>query len=103
MLWENMDDFGLKHVGKERAEHSLEALQKSWKVSTNWEGKSHCGMTLEWDHNQWAMELSMLGRVKAALHEFQHTRLTKPQHAPHQSNYLKRLTPQVTISKKSSN
>jgi hypothetical protein len=33
-----VDDFGVKYVGKEHAEHLLKVLQEHYKVTTDWKG-----------------------------------------------------------------
>jgi hypothetical protein len=60
-----VDDFGVKYVGREHAEHCL---------------------TLEWDYQKRTVDLSMPGYIKAALHKYQHTAPTHPEHAPHTWN-----------------
>ena len=35
-----VDDFGIKFVGKEHADHLLKSLLQWYKVTTDWEGKS---------------------------------------------------------------
>jgi hypothetical protein len=79
-----VDDFGIKYVGREHADHLLQCLSKHYKVSTDWEGKRYCGITLDWNYPHEWVELSMPGYVKEALHCFQHptpaTRTDAPSH-----------------------
>ena len=43
-----VDDFSVKHVGKQHVEHLVHCLKKNYaKVSEDWEGKLYCGITLE--------------------------------------------------------
>jgi hypothetical protein len=44
-----VDDFGVKYVGKQHADHLMNALQENYEVSEDWEGKLYCGITLNWD------------------------------------------------------
>ena len=44
-----IDDFGVKYVGIEHANHLISLLQESFKISTNWEGKRYLGLDLNWD------------------------------------------------------
>ncbi len=47
MLWVN--NFGLKHVGREHAEHLLQVLNMHYKCSQDWDGKKYLGMDIDWD------------------------------------------------------
>ena len=47
-----VDDFGIKFVGKQHADHLLSALKIHYKdVSVNWDGDLYCGITLKWNYN----------------------------------------------------
>lgn len=46
-----VDDFGIKYVGKEHAEHLLSVLLQHYlAVSTDWKGELYCGITLKWNY-----------------------------------------------------
>ena len=86
-----VDDFGVKYVGKEHAEHLAETLQKAgYKITMDWEGKQFCGITLDWDYENGTVDLSMPGYVEKALQRFEHPIPAKPEDSPHawiQPNY----------------
>ena len=43
-----VDDFGVKYVGREHAEHLLKSLRKCYsKVKVDWSGTLYCGLTLK--------------------------------------------------------
>ena len=43
-----VDDFGVKYVGKENAEHLIKAIKKAgYEVAVDWEGSLYCRITLE--------------------------------------------------------
>jgi hypothetical protein len=44
-----VDDFGVKYVGREHAEHLMECIKKNYNISSDWKGSAYCGLTLEWD------------------------------------------------------
>jgi hypothetical protein len=44
-----VDDCGIKYVGKENADHLLNALKENYEVTEDWVGKSYCGISLRWD------------------------------------------------------
>ena len=54
-----VDDFGVKYVGKEHAEHLMEALKEHYEVSEDWTGSKYCGLTLKWDYKHRKVHLSM--------------------------------------------
>ena len=78
-----VDDFGVKYVGKEHADHLMAALEESYEVSKDWEGTLYCGVTLKWDYDKRILDTSMPGYIAAALHKFQHPMPTRPQDSPH--------------------
>ena len=40
------DDFGVKYVGRENAEHLAAALKKHCPISEDWDGRLYCGIQL---------------------------------------------------------
>ena len=78
-----VDDFGVKYVGEEHAQHLLETIRKYYKCLADWEGERYCGLTLKWDYTGRKVHLSMPGYVAKALARFQHPPPTKPQHQPY--------------------
>jgi hypothetical protein len=77
-----VDDFGVKCVGSEHAEHLMACIKKNYNISSDWNGRAYCGLTLEWDYKN-TVDLSMPGYIKAALHKYQHATPARPEHAPH--------------------
>jgi hypothetical protein len=78
-----VDDFGVKYIGKEHAEHLAKTLEKLYTITTDWKGELYCGLTLKWDYVNRTVDVSMPGYVSRALTRFSHPEPTKPQHAPH--------------------
>jgi hypothetical protein len=76
-----VDDFGVKYVGKEHAQHLKKTLEENYTVTTEWDGTRYIGITLDWDYKRRQVHLSMPNYVKKALKQFQHT-LKKKQHQP---------------------
>jgi hypothetical protein len=81
-----VDDFGVKFVGREHAEHLMECIKKNYNISSDWKGSAYCGLPLEWDYKNRKVDLSMPGYINAALHKYQHAAPTRPEHAPHTWN-----------------
>ena len=77
-----VDDFGVKFVGIEHANHLVKTLKKWYEVTEDWSGSKYVGVTLDWDYNKRTLETSVPGYVKSALKSLQHPAPAKPQHAP---------------------
>ncbi len=67
-----VDDFGVKYVGKQHADHLYNALEENYEAACDWDGKLYCGVTLDWNYQKRTVDLSMPGYVAAALHKYQH-------------------------------
>jgi hypothetical protein len=42
-----VDDFGVQFVGKENAQHLIDALEMEYTVSKDWTGGFYCGINYE--------------------------------------------------------
>lgn len=78
-----VDDFGIKYVGKENADHLFHALRELYTITVDWTGTKYCGLTLAWDYDTRTCDVSMPGYIAKALLRFQHVAPTRPQHSPH--------------------
>jgi hypothetical protein len=81
-----VDDFGIKHVGQEHAEHLKASIEKHYQISFDWTGSAYCGLKLDWDYKNKFVGLSMPGYINSALHKFQQPTPTSPENAPHTRN-----------------
>jgi endonuclease I len=77
-----VDDFRVKYVGREHAEHLMACIKKNYNIFSDWKGSAYCGLTLDWDYKNRTVDLSMPGYIKAALHKYQHAAPARPEHAP---------------------
>ena len=77
-----VDDFGVKYVGREHAEHLLAAIKEEYECTADWNGNRYIGLTLDWDYRNQEVHLSMPGYIEEALIEFDHPRPKKKQDAP---------------------
>ena len=68
-----VEDFGIKYVGKEHAEHLLNALRIRYTVTTDWTGTISLEIKLKWTYKAGSVDLSMSGYIKDALKKFKHT------------------------------
>ena len=79
-----VDDFGVKYIGKEHADHLIQCLRNHYKeIEIDWTSKRFCGIQLNWDYTTCTCDLSMPGYVQQALHKFQHPPPSKPQDSPY--------------------
>jgi hypothetical protein len=77
-----MDDFAVKYVGKQHAEHLRNALLRTSELTTDWTATVYSGMTLKWDYKNRTYDISMPGYVSNVLSKFQHDAPKHPQHTP---------------------
>ena len=78
-----VDDFAVKYVGKEHAQHLLDTLKKDYECKEDWKGKRFAGLTLDWDYEKREVHITMPGYVHEALQRFNHTMPKRDQHQPH--------------------
>ena len=77
-----VDDFGVKYVGEEHANHLISVLSEFYTVAVDWKGEKYSGITLDWDYDKRQVHMSMPGYCKDALVRFGH-KLRKPNDQPH--------------------
>jgi hypothetical protein len=84
-----VDYFGIQYVGRENAQHLIDALEQDYTVSKYWTGGLYCGITLKWDYENRHIDLSVPVYIKDVLHNYQHPIPRLPRYAPH--NWTSRL------------
>jgi hypothetical protein len=77
-----VDDFAVKYVGKQHAEHLWNTLLRTYELTTDWTATVYSGMTLKWDYDKRTCDISMPGYVSNVLSKFQHDSPKHPQHTP---------------------
>jgi hypothetical protein len=77
-----MDDFSVKYVGKQHADHLREVLLKTYELITYWAATVYSGMTLKWDYKNRTCDIYIPGYVSNVLSKFQHDAHKHPQHTP---------------------
>eukprot|EP00804_Cyclotella_cryptica_P014738 CCRYP_021242-RA/>CCRYP_021242-RA protein AED:0.23 eAED:0.23 QI:0/0/0/1/1/1/2/0/599 len=78
-----VDDFGVKYVGREHAEHLIQVLRENYTMSIDWDGALYCGIHLDWDYNNRTLDISMPRYINKVLQQFQHPIPSPPQHGPY--------------------
>ena len=62
-----VDDFGIKFIGDEHANHLKRLLQQYYNITVDWEGSKCVGISLKWDCEVRTLETSVPGFVKKTL------------------------------------
>jgi hypothetical protein len=78
-----IDDFGVKYVGKEHAEHLRDVIASKYKMTTDWSGELYLDIQLKWDYDNSTVDLSMPTYISKCLQRFDHLTPKFPQHSPH--------------------
>jgi hypothetical protein len=78
-----VDDFGVKFVNKDDADHLIASIETTYKLTTDWTGNLYCGITLEWDYVSRTVDISMPGYIKKKLQEYDHILPKKLQTCPY--------------------
>jgi len=68
-----VDDFGIKYVRKEHADHLIKTLEAKYTILQDWMGSMYLGLMLEWDYTNGTVDISMPGYIENALQQFQHS------------------------------
>jgi hypothetical protein len=77
-----VDNFAVKYVGKQHADHLRNALLRTYEITTDWTATVYSGMTLKWDYKNRTCKISMPRYVSNVLSKFQHDAPKHPQHTP---------------------
>jgi hypothetical protein len=77
-----VDDFGMKYVGKEHADHLIKCLKEKYKLTEDWTGNLYCGITLDWNYAERTLDISMSGYIKKQLVKYKHI-MRWIQHCPY--------------------
>ena len=68
-----VDDFGVKYVGKEHAQHLIDCLKScKYTLTEDWTGSLYCGIALDWNYLNGYVDISMPGYIKKKLQEYEH-------------------------------
>eukprot|EP00970_Alexandrium_tamarense_P017799 scaffold11398_cov137-Alexandrium_tamarense.AAC.1 len=78
-----VDDFGVKYVGKEHADHLVSVLKRYYTLSEDWTGSLYCGVSLKWNYKERWVDINMPGYIKNALQRYNHEPPDKQQHCPY--------------------
>ncbi|KAL7542750.1 hypothetical protein ACHAWF_007246 [Thalassiosira exigua] len=77
-----VDNFDVKYVGKEHADHLVAAVKKFYSLTGDREGKLHCGIKLNWNYDQRWVDFGMPGYVKKGLQKYAQSLPQQLQYSP---------------------
>jgi hypothetical protein len=84
-----VDDLGVKYVGREHAEHLMNAIEENYTVTKDWAGSLYCGISLKWNYAARHVDISMLKYVAKQLLKFEHDSSHPKQDSPHRAPEIK--------------
>ena len=81
-----VDDFGIKYVGKEHADHLVDSIEAHYGLEKDWDRALYCGITLTWDYINRTVDLSMSGYAIPSYTSFSTRHLNAP-NMPHTNGW----------------
>ena len=78
-----VDDFAIKYTKKEDAQHLIDAQEKDYTISTDWDVMKYIGLTIDWDYVKRKVYIHMPGYLSKAMQRAKHPTPTKQQNSPH--------------------
>ena len=78
-----VDNFGVKYVGKEHADHLINCLKtETYTPTEDWAGDLYCGILLRWNYEKRWLDISMPGYIKKQVLKYEHI-MRRIQHCPY--------------------
>jgi len=80
-----VDDFAVKYINNDDAQHLINAITKNYVCAVDWSAERYCGINFKWDYdsNERKVHCEMPDAVQKALLRFKHIAPSKPQHQPY--------------------
>ena len=79
-----VDDFGIKYIGQENAQHLIDALKYFYEVEIYWKRKFYCGIILDWHYDAKYGNISMPNYVRKQLTQYKPDPPRRPQYSPYE-------------------
>jgi hypothetical protein len=77
-----VDNFAIKYTKMEDAKHLINALQKDYTITVDWDTINYIGLTIEWDYKNRKVYAHMPGYLSKALLRFKHDVPKTKQNSP---------------------
>ena len=78
-----VDDFAVKYIDHEDANHLINTIRKYYPMTVDKEAMKYIGLTIQWDYTNRKAHIYMLGYLNKAFVRFKHEKLMKIQNSPH--------------------
>ena len=78
-----VDDFAIKVMSNEDANHIINVLKKDYTITVDREATKYIGLTIEWDYINGKTHIHMPGYLEKAMTRFKHEIPSKVQNSPH--------------------
>jgi hypothetical protein len=78
-----VDDFAVKYVNQEDANHLINAIGKYYLMTVDEEATKYIGLTIEWEYKKQKAHIHMPGYLPKAFIRFKHKMPVKIQNSPH--------------------
>ena len=78
-----VDDFVVKYVNQEDADHLINAIRKYYPLTVDKEATKYIGLTIEWDYKNQKGHIHMQDYLRKAFTRFKHEAPAKIQNSPH--------------------
>ena len=78
-----VDNFFIKYVGEQHAQHLLSTLQEHYTVTTDWEGKKYASIDPKWNYKSHTCQLTMEDYIRQLLLRYGRPAPRKSQRPPH--------------------
>ena len=78
-----VDNFGVKYVGEEHANHLMSVLREFYEVEEDWTGGLYCGIILNWNYDKRYVDILMPKYVQKQLVKYKWRTPKQPQYCPY--------------------
>jgi hypothetical protein len=78
-----VDDFTIKIMSEDNANHLISILKKDYTITVDKEAKKYIGLTIKWDYDNGKVHMHMPGYLDKTMTRFKHEIPTKVQNSPH--------------------
>jgi hypothetical protein len=78
-----VDNFAIKIMSENNAEHLIKALKKYCQITVDKEATKYIGLTVEWDYANGKVHIHIPGYLPKAMTRFKHETPNKIQNSPH--------------------
>ncbi len=75
-----VDNFLVKYVGKDHADHLIQCIKETYEITEGWTGDLYCRIKLNWDYDARMLNILMPGFIKKLLQKYKHCVPPQPPH-----------------------